>query len=54
MSEDKPEYLSAEALRNRLYHSLCDKGTVDSIKVEIRSFFFIIQINNQYSVNLWI
>lgn len=36
MSEDKPEYLSAEALRNRLYHSLRDKGTVDSIKVEIK------------------
>jgi hypothetical protein len=40
MSEDKPEYLSAEALRNRLYHSLCDKGTVDSIKVEIKQTEF--------------
>ena len=37
MSEDKPEYLSAEALRNRLYHSLCDKGTVDSIKSQLRN-----------------
>lgn len=37
MAENKPEYLSAEALRNRLYHSLRDKGTVDSIKSQLRN-----------------
>ncbi|XP_071124369.1 centriole and centriolar satellite protein OFD1-like [Mytilus edulis] len=37
MAEDKPEYLSAEALRNRLYHSLRDKGAVDTIKSQLRN-----------------
>ena len=30
-----PEYLSAEELRNRLYHSLRNRGLVDSIKVNM-------------------
>lgn len=32
-----PEYLSAEELRNRLYHSLRNRGLVDSIKSQLRN-----------------
>uniref|UniRef100_A0A2C9KXP3 Uncharacterized protein n=1 Tax=Biomphalaria glabrata TaxID=6526 RepID=A0A2C9KXP3_BIOGL len=34
---DHPEYLSAEELRNRLYHSLRNRGFVDSIKSQLRN-----------------
>ncbi|CAL1527674.1 unnamed protein product [Lymnaea stagnalis] len=34
---DQPEYLSAEELRNRLYHSLRDRGLVDSLKSQLRN-----------------
>ena len=33
MSQSDSETLSAEQLRNRLYHSLRDKGLVDALKV---------------------
>ncbi|KAH9513900.1 hypothetical protein Btru_031696 [Bulinus truncatus] len=33
----RPEYLSADELRNRLYHSLRNRGFVDSIKSQLRN-----------------
>ncbi|XP_052283007.1 centriole and centriolar satellite protein OFD1-like [Dreissena polymorpha] len=37
MSKQNEEYLSAEELRNRLYHSLRDKGLVNSMKSQLRT-----------------
>ncbi|XP_062593125.1 centriole and centriolar satellite protein OFD1-like isoform X2 [Saccostrea cucullata] len=37
MERDRPEYMSAEDLRNRLYHSLRDRGLFDSIKSQLRN-----------------
>ncbi|KAL4230641.1 oxidative DNA demethylase [Mactra antiquata] len=37
MSKNKEEYMSAEELRNRLYHSLRDKGLVNSMKSQLRT-----------------
>ncbi|XP_033742061.1 oral-facial-digital syndrome 1 protein homolog isoform X2 [Pecten maximus] len=37
MDKEAPEYLSAEELRNRLYHSLRDRGLVDNIKSQLRN-----------------
>lgn len=34
MERERQEYLSAEELRNRLYHNLRDRGLFDSIKVK--------------------
>ncbi|RUS79294.1 hypothetical protein EGW08_012949 [Elysia chlorotica] len=35
--QQAPEYLSAEELRNRLYHTLRNRGLVDSIKSQLRN-----------------
>lgn len=37
MSKKNEEYMSAEELRNRLYHSLRDKGLVNSMKSQLRT-----------------
>ncbi|XP_056009983.1 centriole and centriolar satellite protein OFD1-like isoform X3 [Ostrea edulis] len=37
MERDRQEYLSAEELRNRLYHNLRDRGLFDSIKSQLRN-----------------
>ncbi|XP_052792413.1 centriole and centriolar satellite protein OFD1-like isoform X1 [Mya arenaria] len=37
MSKRSEEYLTAEELRNRLYHSLRDKGLVNSMKSQLRT-----------------
>ncbi|KAK7460735.1 hypothetical protein BaRGS_00038850, partial [Batillaria attramentaria] len=37
MADDAPEFLSAEELRNRLYHSLRNRGLVNSIKSQLRT-----------------
>ncbi|XP_012937373.1 oral-facial-digital syndrome 1 protein homolog [Aplysia californica] len=37
MANQNPEYLTAEELRNRLYHSLRNRGLVDSIKSQLRN-----------------
>ncbi|XP_076468421.1 centriole and centriolar satellite protein OFD1-like isoform X3 [Babylonia areolata] len=37
MADKVPEYLSAEELRNRLYHSLRNRGLVNSIKSQLRT-----------------
>ncbi|KAK3100460.1 hypothetical protein FSP39_020439 [Pinctada imbricata] len=37
MEKEKLDYMSAEELRNRLYHSLRDRGMVDSIKTQLRN-----------------
>ncbi|KAL8607286.1 hypothetical protein ACOMHN_047617 [Nucella lapillus] len=37
MADKAPEYLSAEELRNRLYHSLRNRGLVNSIKSQLRT-----------------
>lgn len=37
MDKEAPEYLSAEELRNRLYHNLRDRGLVDNIKSQLRN-----------------
>ncbi|XP_053399903.1 centriole and centriolar satellite protein ofd1-like [Mercenaria mercenaria] len=37
MSKKGEEYMSAEELRNRLYHSLRDKGLVNSMKSQLRT-----------------
>lgn len=38
MERERQEYLSAEELRNRLYHNLRDRGLFDSIKVNAPCF----------------
>lgn len=37
MERERQEYLSAEELRNRLYHNLRDRGLFDSIKSQLRN-----------------
>nr|XP_022327346.1 oral-facial-digital syndrome 1 protein-like isoform X1 [Crassostrea virginica] len=37
MERERQEYLSAEDLRNRLYHSMRDRGLFDSIKSQLRN-----------------
>ena len=54
MAKEGEEYMSAEELRNRLYHSLRDRGLVNSMKVVLFTvlieLFLVIWFSMQESI----